>query len=820
MVATDLSRDFNEVARTIQLHQQSQVVVSSFHIRGIAAAVGLDDAIVRDSLLALGCSLWPAQVGTENKIPASAEDGWVCLFELGFLIAPLLQESHPLWSEWLHPSATAIHPARKAQPRPSPTTALNAFIHQIRLNIRQTDAAISAAIADLKNNGFSTPDRQHVLQLLSNTAKERNDRRWPLVRGGVEIRIPPEHAQNNPISNDRDVDSVVLPDFGVPHTEERLGFWGYSDTMFALRTISRGDYSVVLTGNRYRHESASPKPIRGIIPFIEKETKWKIDPLREWRMTNHDAHLLSTVSQQNTLLTSPFDPEQIELLRQTFDQVDFDWSSRCRHGTGHSQNDAYMIRSGSIASERLPDIVVWPKDVESVQELVQMAKRHDWCLIPHGGGTNVTHATRCPSIDIEPRPIVSVDMRRLNQIEWINEEDGLASVGAGITGRDLAEEMQRRGYTVGHEPDSYDFSTLGGWVATKASGMKRAKYGNIEDVVKSVTVVTADGRLSSDRDEASTTVIGRTTAGIDLKSLFLGSEGCIGIVVSAVVRMWPIAETKQHESVVFPNFDSGLRFARALVSLGGLAPASVRLLDNEHFRLGQAMNDDGSIVRTVASSLVLSTLLRGFKERDAVCVTLVLEGTNGEVQEQNRQIRCLAAKHGGVRMGATVGRQGYQLTFLVAYLRDFALSHHLLGDSFETFVPWSRVSAVINSTKQRIHDEHRVRRLPGKPFVGARVTQLYHEGTCVYFYFCMCIDGVDDPSDVFRQIEEAARDEILQGGGSLSHHHGIGKVRATASVRLESRLMVEAVRTLKEQLDPSNLFGARNGLFSNASIDE
>lgn len=195
----------------------------------------------------------------------------------------------------------------------------------------------------------------------------------------------------------------------------------------------------------------------------------------------------------------------------------------------------------------------------------------------------------------------------------------------------------------------------------------------------------------------------------------------------------------------------------------------------------------------------------------AVCATIAFEGTREEVASQRRAIRKLASRHGGTCVGARVGKSGYELTFAIAYLRDFAMTYNFLAESFETFAPWSKVESIIRATKERIKKEHRLRCLPGAPFIGSRVTQLYHEGACLYFYLCINVHGVKNPSSVFAEIEHAARQEILDRGGSLSHHHGIGKLRSEFTKKMDSDAFHNLLAGLKKSVDPSNTFGARNG---------
>ena len=555
-----------------------------------------------------------------------------------------------------------------------------------------------------------------------------------------------------------------------------------------------------MEGERY---SLGNKRITQLLPFIEAETQAKVDLFEEaFSQVYHSIDLPSQLEEDG-----------FKLLQSATKLVSRSVEDRIRHGMGHCQEDVFLVRSGCIP--RVPDLVVWPETEEIVQKIVRLAQEHSFCLMPYGGGTNVSQATRCPSIEVEPRPIISVDMKRMNKIIWIDEENRLARVEAGITGRDLVEEIGSRGYIIGHEPDSIEFSTLGGWVATKASGMKRNKYGNIEDVVKAVSVVTPGGILQ--HGDADSRTRGRESTGLNLRDLVLGSEGCLGIITSVVLRIWPKPEVHDYDGLLLADFDAGVRFARDVSRMGASMPVSVRLLDNEHFRLGQALRPESeSHLAQAVNALVhvLGKIALSFNSRDVVCVTITYEGTKDEVASQKKAIARICSDHGGVRVGRQAGKTGYDLTFMIAYLRDFAMSYHFLGESFETFVPWSKIASVVHSTKRRIKKEHASRYLPGKPFIGCRVTQLYHEGVCLYFYFCMNFENVNNASHIFAEIEEAAREEILAQGGSLSHHHGVGKLRARFLKDIQSPALRSTIQSIKLAMDPDNVFGGRNGPFA------
>jgi alkyldihydroxyacetonephosphate synthase len=567
--------------------------------------------------------------------------------------------------------------------------------------------------------------------------------------------------------------------------EESPDVWGFRDTGF--RILANG--SVVLTGSRYALCGAE---LPDLVPWCEKTLGIQIRA-----EDTHDSRYPPELppARENAAF--------LEELRQFLpeDALSSDPAVRLRHGHGHTQDEMYAIKYGTLG--RVPDLVVYPSSEEHVIALVEAAANHDVCLIPYGGGTNVTEALRCP--EKEERPIVSVDMGRMNRILWIDPTNHMASIEAGAVGRLLAEQLAEYGFTLGHEPDSIEFSTLGGWIATHASGMKKNRYGNIEDLVLDVSVVTPRGVLTRSG------VAPRESVGADPRRWILGSEGNLGIVTKAVVKIFPLPEVESHDAIVFPDFETGVAFVYDLTR-SGRVPASVRLVDNLQFQLSQTLKPASKGWRGAMRALekLYVTRLRGFDPERMVACTLVYEGDRAEVEAQQGVVKRLSAQHGGLRAGAENGRRGYQLTFGIAYIRDFVMKHHILGESFETSVPWSQVTSLCQNVKRRLHEEHARRGLPGRPFMTCRITQLYETGVCVYFYFAFYHKGVEDPSGVYAELERAARDEILRSGGSLSHHHGVGKLRQEFLPRIMSAAARDWLAETKRAVDPQNVFGGRN----------
>ena len=570
-----------------------------------------------------------------------------------------------------------------------------------------------------------------------------------------------------------------------PDAAESLDAWGFSDSAFTV--LSNGN--VQLTGSRYE---LSGLELPYLLPWIRKVMETDLPPA-----DTHDSSYPPEVPAARDNL--PFQNEIRELLPD--DAVVDDPLIRLRHGHGHTLEEMYAIRHGRL--ERVPDLVVYPSTEDQVTAIVESALRHDVCLVPYGGGTNVTDALRCP-VD-EDRSIVSVDLSRLNRILWIDPVNLMARIEAGAVGRHLQAELARHGFTLGHEPDSVEFSTLGGWIATHASGMKKNRYGNIEDLVLDLHVVTPLGPLSRPA------VAPRESAGLDPRRWLFGSEGTLGIITSAVVKIFPLPQIQKYDSVLFPSFEEGVAFLYDLTRTAR-PPASVRLVDNLQFQLGQTLKPASRGAKALLSKAqkLFVTRVRGFDPDRMVACTFLYEGSRAEVAVEESAVRRLARRHGGMRAGAENGRRGYQLTFGIAYIRDFVMKHWILGESFETSVPWSQALALAENVKRRIHDEYAARGLPGKPFATCRVTQVYQTGVCIYFYFGFHHKGMEDPARVYAELEHAARDEILKSGGSLSHHHGVGKIRQRFLPRVFSKAALEWAAEFKRAVDPGNLFGISN----------
>ncbi len=566
--------------------------------------------------------------------------------------------------------------------------------------------------------------------------------------------------------------------------------WGFADTSFVLHD----DGTVELTGNRY---PLSGYRMPDFMPYVEEVLGVKLDP----------GDLRPEVQDK------PVDPPRLNeefyrAVEQTFrpEQYTFDNTDRLLHSHGQTTTDE-VSKVIYDRLDRFADMVFYCESEEDAQKIVNLAVEHNVCLVPYGGGTSVSCALKLPVS--EERMIVVVDLKRMNQIEWIDRENMRACVQAGMIGMDLEEQLLKQGLICGHEPDSIELSTVGGWIATNASGMKKNRYGNIEHVVENVTLVTPSGVIEQ------VAPLTRASIGMQPQNLLFGNEGNLGLITKAVLKIHKAPEVIRYDSLVFRNVDDGIEFLRELAH-SGFVPASIRLVDNIQFRFGLALRGikQGMEKFVDSAKKVYLTKILGFDPDTMVAATIVMEGSKEEVRQQQIALHKLAKKFRGIAAGAGNGRRGYMLTYAIAYIRDFVAAFHVIGETFETSVPWSKIRQVCQAVEQRAAEQHQKFGLPGKFYVSYRITQVYHTGVCIYFMYGLYTKGVPEPEKVYGQIEHSLREAIMESGGSISHHHGVGKIRKDFMKDTLSPDSIEFLKSVKKSLDPKNTFGIRNNIFA------
>ncbi|RWS24281.1 alkyldihydroxyacetonephosphate synthase-like protein [Leptotrombidium deliense] len=563
--------------------------------------------------------------------------------------------------------------------------------------------------------------------------------------------------------------------------------WGFKDSKFE---VDSNTLMFRFTGNRY---AIGDKNLPNFKNWVE--TKLGVDVTKK---------VSSQCELSDDVLPAPIVCDAfVNDIKASEMKYSFDGKDRLFRAHGHSLQEIFALREGRF--ERIPDIVVWPTCHEDVVKIVELASQNNVVVIPFGGGTSVSGAVTCPSD--EQRMIVSLDTSQMNNILWIDHQNFTAKVEAGIIGQDLERNLAKYNLCTGHEPDSFEFSSLGGWIATRASGMKKNIYGNIEDLLVHVRMVTPKGVVERNCQ------VPRLSTGPDIHHFVLGSEGTLGVISEAIIKVRPLPECKRYGSLVFKCFEDGFKFMRE-VAKQKLKPASVRLMDNEQFIFGQALKPEASFWNSFIDSLkkIYVTKFKGYDVSQMCVVTLLFEGSKFEVDVIEKQVLDIASLFGGISGGEENGKRGYLLTYVIAYIRDLGLEYGVVAESFETSVPWDRCLQLCENVKDTIRREVKKYSIKKPVLITCRVTQTYDAGACVYFYFAF--NYMDEKHlnavEVYEAIETCARQEILNCGGSLSHHHGVGKIRKKWLEQCVSDTGLGMMRAVKQFVDPQNIFGNGN----------
>ncbi len=564
--------------------------------------------------------------------------------------------------------------------------------------------------------------------------------------------------------------------------------WGYKDSGFKIND----DKSVTFTGKRY---PICGKKLYNFVPFVEEilGVEFAIEPKIKEVEEKH-------VSEPN--INEPFMAD----LKKSFsaDRFSDEHNERLLHSHGqHSTDEVYKVLYNKL--DQFTDLVFYIENEEETVKLIDLAEKHNVCLIPYGGGTNVTNALRPPKE--EKRMVVSVDTRRMAAVESVDEQNLMVTVEAGITGKALEKELNKLGFTVGHEPDSYEFSTVGGWISTNAAGMKKHKYGNIEDIVQNLRMVTPKGVINQKRP------LTRSSFGIKTQNILFGSEGNLGIITSATLKVHRLPESSAYESIIFKDWDTGVRFMYDLYH-SNMVPASARLADNLQIRLGNALKENKEGLSKVLDDFKKYMLfnVKGVDPEKFTAAVFKIEGSNTEVENQRENLRTLSKKHSGILAGESTGKSGYLATMVIAYIRELIFTQNVLGETMETAVPWSKINQVKSEAHKLIVRLHKENNLPGKPFFTSRISKIYHTGVCMYNTIAMSFEGIENAEDVFTGIEHKMRENFIQNGGSISHHHGVGKLRKDFMRDTISESSIEMVRGIKKAQDPKNVFGVKNNI--------
>jgi alkyldihydroxyacetonephosphate synthase len=416
----------------------------------------------------------------------------------------------------------------------------------------------------------------------------------------------------------------------------------------------------------------------------------------------------------------------------------------------------------------------------------------DAVVIPFGGGTNISGSLEAPAD--EPRTIVSVDMSRLHRVLEVDETSRLARVQPGVFGPHLEEQLNARGWTVGHFPDSFAHSTLGGWIATRSSGMQSDKYGDAADLTRAVRVVTPAGLLV-------TRPVPHTSAGPSVKEMVLGSEGRLGIITEATVHVHRVPERRVILGYLFPDWGRALEAMREIAE-GEASPSVTRVSDSYETRFSFATKRRPTPVDRLKSA-GLAAYLRRRRGWDlgAMCLSFIgFEGSARHVAAQRKLVGRIVKQQGGLCIGSGPGELYDQKKFDTPYIRDYLLDRGAPADVSETAAPWSRLRPVYDDVMTAARGAFAGLGVTG--YIMCHLSHSYHAGACLYFTFAFKPSGARDLLAEYDVVKSAIQQAFIDAGATLSHHHAVGTEHAAWLEEDISPAGVAMVRALFDGVDP------------------
>ncbi len=453
---------------------------------------------------------------------------------------------------------------------------------------------------------------------------------------------------------------------------------------------------------------------------------------------------------------------------------------RVSHALGKAYRDVVRGFRGEFPDP--PDLVAFPRDESEIEAVLSWSEAEGAAVIPFGGGTSVVGGVEARLGD---RPVVCMDLRRLNRVLEVDSVSMAARIQAGATGPGLEEQLREHGLTLRHFPQSFEYSTLGGWIATRAGGHFATLYTHIDDLVESVRAITPRGTWESRRLPGS-------GAGPSPDRMLIGSEGILGVVAEAWVRVRPRPQFKTSCGVEFDDFVAATRAVRE-ISQSGLYPANCRLLD--------ALEAGTTGAGTGEKNLLVLGFESAQHPVDAP-MSLALEiareqgGAPGEV------------RGGGGNGSDAVG--AWRNAFLLApYLRDTFVACGVLSETFETAITWDRFeefhAEVMTAVRARVAEVcGTAAEGSGAPRVSCRFTHVYPDGPAPYFtVMAPAVRGGE--VEQWDEVKAAAAEAVIEGGGTITHHHAVGRDHRPWYDRQRPAPFAAALRAAKAELDPSGM---------------
>ncbi len=473
-------------------------------------------------------------------------------------------------------------------------------------------------------------------------------------------------------------------------------------------------------------------------------------------------------------------PVQLEFLKRICgeENVLTDDNSRARFSCGKFYGELLDLRLGLVPDP--PDAVVAPRSHEEVVRIIGFCSEERIAVVPAGGLSSVTGAVRAPVGGI------AMDLTRyLNRVLEINKVNKTVTVQAGMYGPALEEELNRHGYSCGHFPQSFEYSTVGGWISARGAGQASTGYGKIEDMLVALKAVTPAGVIE-------TKEFPRTAQGWDLFRVFAGAEGTLGVITEATLHIFNhMPQNTASAAFIFRSFEAAVETMRGIMQAECGKPHLFRISDPDETDIAfRTSGFDGTFSDRLLSGL-------GFKPGSRSLMFVTVEGERDYARFVIKKIRQKVRAGKGMYIGTSPVRKWLEQRYSSAYMRDPLMDLGIMTDTLETAVTWDKLLNVWKAAHEYVS------RRP-KTFMMIHISHVYENGANLYFTFLSPMEKGNERQD-FTTFHRGLVETILAHGGSISHHHGVGRVLAPWMEGHLGKSSMELLRAVKKHLDPKNI---------------
>ena len=471
--------------------------------------------------------------------------------------------------------------------------------------------------------------------------------------------------------------------------------------------------------------------------------------------------------------------------------VDTRAETRLRASFGQSMHDWLRLRFGVLG--RVTDGVAFPSSGAEVRTLLTWAREHGVQVLPSGGATSVAgHLT-----PVGAAPVLTLNMGRMMRLLDLDPVSQLARFEAGVAGPDLEAQLRAHGFTLGHFPQSFELSTLGGWVVTRSSGQQSARYGRIEQLF-------AGGTLQTPEREWTLPTFPASAAGPDLREWVLGSEGRIGVLTEASVRVTRAPAAERFVGVFFPDWASAAAAVRTIAQ-ARLGLSMLRLANPAETYTTLTMAGHASAIAWLERYLSL----RGVGEGKCLLLAGFTGNSGAAVRAMQRAASAIWREHGGVSTGTVLGKKWAQRRFANVYLRNALWDAGYAVDTMETACDWPRVDAMVNALETA--GRAALAQHGERTHCYTHLSHVYAQGSSVYSTFVYRI-GPDYDAALARwqSLKTAVGDAIVTHGGTITHQHGVGKDHARWLAAEKGATGMSAIAAMVREFDPNGVMSRGN----------